>query len=176
MIFFCYFFSLLLFFFGLAIVTYVERKYLSLRAFRFGINFLFVYGVFQPIRDFLKLIIRKIIFLDYVEGIFWVLTPFWGLIIFVILFFFFSFLNWRFFFFFGVLLFLSFYSIIIFKFLYSRWLSRRVYRIISSFRVIIHCIRYEVGFIFIFIIFLFFFGFLDFFVFFSMDFFFFLYF
>ena len=69
MIFFCYFISFLEVIISIAFLTILERKFLSLRNMRFGPNFLFFFGIFQPFRDLIKLFFKKFIFLFYVEGI-----------------------------------------------------------------------------------------------------------
>ena len=104
MFFCCYLLIVVFRLLGVAFLTLLERKILGFGNKRFGPNFVRWYGLLQPLADFLKLLRRFYFFLDFVDLFFWFLFPFWGLFLYLVVFYFLN-MGGSFFFFFLVLCF-----------------------------------------------------------------------
>lgn len=145
--------TIILFLVSLSFSTVFERKILSIYNFRFGPIKSFTGGILIPFRDFLKLFRKffKIIF--FVDFLYFKI--FLGLIIFLLFLNFYPLFNSIFSFLFCLILIFLIYSIIIYYIFFLGWRSKRKYAYISSFRILIQSIRYEVGFIFSFLLLIF---------------------
>lgn len=131
-------------------ITLMERKVLGVLNYRKRPNFFFLNSFFQSLMDFIKLLTKKSLKLNFIIKSYWVIIIFFGIIIF-----FFIRLNYPFFnsvsyFYINFLFFFMIYSLMSFFFLLLRYSSNRFFSILSMYRVLIQIIRYEVGLIFLF--------------------------
>lgn len=152
MFFCCYLLIVVFRLLGVAFLTLLERKILGFGNKRFGPNFVRWYGLLQPLADFLKLLRRFYFFLDFVDLFFWFLFPFWGLFLYLVVFYFLNMGGSFFFFFFGFMFFFCIYSLLVYMFVFGGWARRRKFRIIARVRVVVQMISYEVGYVFMFLV------------------------
>lgn len=113
-------------------------------------------GLLQPFTDLFKLFFKNFFLLGFVDLFFWFMFPLWGLLIYFLVFFF---TNWGgsfFFFFFGFIFLFCLYSLLVYMFMMGSWTRKSKYRLLARIRVVIQMISYEVGFVFMFLVYLFF--------------------
>lgn len=131
-------------------ITLIERKVLGVLNNRKRPNFFFINSFFQSLIDFIKLLTKKVLKLNFILKNFWVLIIFFGLIIFFLIRLNYPFSNSISYFYINFFFFFIIYSLIAFFFLLLSYRSNRFFSILSIFRVLIQIIRYEVGLIFLF--------------------------
>lgn len=143
--------NLLIILLSILFITLLERKFLGILNNRKAPNFFIFNRLIQSLVDFIKLILKKNLKMNFLIKSYWIIIIFIGIIIFLCLFmnfplnnsFVFIYINFFFFFF--------IYAIISFFFLILRFSSNRIFSIIALYRVLIQIISYEVGIIFLFI-------------------------
>lgn len=133
-------------------ITLTERKFLGILNNRKAPNFLLFIRIFQSLNDFLKLISKKILKINFIIKIYWVIIIFFGITIFLLIILIFPLNNSLIYLYISFYIFFLIYSFIAFFFLILRYSSNSVYSIIAITRVLIQIISYEVGIIFLFIL------------------------
>lgn len=133
-------------------ITLLERKYLGIINNRKGPNHYLINSLFQSLIDFIKLLFKKNIKLNFTLRFLWNIIIFYGLLIFLLLMLNFPLMNRINFFYLNFFFFFFVYSLISFFFLILSFRSNRIYSIISIYRVLIQVLSYEVGMIFLFFI------------------------
>lgn len=143
---------LLMFFILLRIlfITLIERKVLGVLNYRKSPNFFFLNSFFQSLIDFIKLVTKKVLKLNFILKSYWVIIIFFGVIIFFFIRLNYPFLNRITYFYINFFYFFIIYSLIAFFFLLLRYSSNSFFSILSIFRVLTQIISYEVGLIFLF--------------------------
>lgn len=131
-------------------ITLIERKVLGVLNYRKRPNFFLFNRVFQSLLDFIKLLTKKVLKLNFILKNFWVIIIFFGVIIFFFIRLNYPFINSVLYFYINFFFFFIIYSLIAFFFLLLSYSSNRFFSILSIYRVLIQIIRYEVGLIFLF--------------------------
>ena len=132
-------------------ITLTERKFLGILNYRKGPNFFLFNSLIHSIIDFIKLVTKKTLKINFIFKQYWILIIFFGIIIFIIIILIFPIINRVIYIYLRFYIFFLIYSLIAFFFLILSYSSNSIFSIISIFRVLIQIIRYEVGIIFLFI-------------------------
>lgn len=138
--------------FTVIFVTLIERKFLGVLNNRKSPNLFFLNRFIQSLIDFLKLVIKKILKINFIIKFYWFIIIFYGIIIFFITTKNYPINNSLIFIYRNFFSTFIIYTIISYFFLVLCYRSRRIYSIISLYRVLTQIIRYEVGLIFIFLL------------------------
>nr|AUT13916.1 NADH dehydrogenase subunit 1 [Tetranychus pueraricola] len=131
-------------------ITLMERKVLGVLNNRKSPNFFFVNSFLQSLMDFIKLLTKKVLKLNFILKNFWVLMIFFGLMMFFLISLNYPFLNSMSYFYMNFFFFFMIYSLMAFFFLLLSYSSNSFFSILSMFRVLIQIISYEVGLMFLF--------------------------
>nr|YP_009051524.1 NADH dehydrogenase subunit 1 [Tetranychus phaselus]AIH15685.1 NADH dehydrogenase subunit 1 [Tetranychus phaselus] len=143
---------LLMFFLLLSImfITLMERKILGVLNYRKSPNFFFMNSFFQSLMDFIKLLTKKVLKLNFILKNYWILMIFFGVIMFFLISLNYPFNNSISYFYMNFFFFFMIYSLMAFFFLLLSYSSNSFFSILSMFRVLTQIISYEVGLMFLF--------------------------
>nr|YP_002808557.1 NADH dehydrogenase subunit 1 [Panonychus ulmi]ACD02440.1 NADH dehydrogenase subunit 1 [Panonychus ulmi] len=133
-------------------ITLTERKFLGILNNRKAPNFLLFMSIFQSLNDFLKLISKKILKMNFIMKIYWVMMIFFGMTMFLLIMLIFPLNNSLMYLYISFYMFFLIYSFMAFFFLILSYSSNSVYSIMAMTRVLIQIISYEVGMIFLFML------------------------
>ncbi len=129
---------------AIAFFTLFERKILSYIQIRKGPNKVRVVGIPQPLSDALKLIIKELIWPTLSNKIIFSLTPFFTLILTLLLWFLYPLITPIITFKYGILFFICISSLRVYTTLAAGWASNSKYALLGSLRRIAQTISYEV--------------------------------
>nr|QWV61125.1 NADH dehydrogenase subunit 1 [Tetranychus evansi] len=131
-------------------ITLMERKILGVLNYRKSPNFFFMNSFFHSLMDFLKLLTKKVLKLNFIMKNFWVLMIFFGVLMFMFISLNYPFLNSISYFYMNFFFFFMVYSLMAFFFMLLSYSSNSFFSILSMFRVLTQIISYEVGMMFLF--------------------------
>lgn len=132
-------------------ITLIERKLVGLNNNRLSINSTFLFSLFHSIVDFVKLVLKKIYFITFINLFLWINVV---LIMFILIFLLreIIFLVDYFIISLNLILLFVFFSISVYVFIFINWSSIRIFRKITLFRSLVQIISYECLFSLLFII------------------------
>nr|YP_009051498.1 NADH dehydrogenase subunit 1 [Tetranychus ludeni]AIH15659.1 NADH dehydrogenase subunit 1 [Tetranychus ludeni] len=131
-------------------ITLMERKVLGVLNYRKSPNFFFMNSFFHSLMDFIKLLTKKVLKLNFIMKIYWILMIFFGVMMFFLISLNYPFLNSVSYFYMNFFFFFMVYSLMAFFFLLLSYSSNSFFSILSMFRVLTQIISYEVGLMFLF--------------------------
>nr|YP_010936749.1 NADH dehydrogenase subunit 1 [Stigmaeopsis continentalis]WKW93603.1 NADH dehydrogenase subunit 1 [Stigmaeopsis continentalis] len=133
-------------------VTLLERKFLGVLNYRKGPNNLFMNSFLQSLTDFIKLMTKKMLKMNFIMKYYWVLMIFFGVLMLIILAINYPFYNSNMYMYTNFLMVFSLYSLMAYFFLLLSYSSNSIFSMMSLYRVLIQILSYEVGLIFLFLI------------------------
>nr|QZZ24826.1 NADH dehydrogenase subunit 1 [Stigmaeopsis miscanthi] len=133
-------------------VTLLERKFLGVLNYRKGPNIFFMNSFLQSLMDFIKLMTKKMLKMNFIMKYYWVLMIFFGILMLIILVINYPFYNSHMYMYTNFLMVFSLYSLMAYFFLLLSYSSNSIFSMMSLYRVLIQILSYEVGLIFLFLI------------------------